>query len=136
MSSFSIPLSGLLANEQALSVVSDNISNSNTQGFKSNSVQFEDAMNEASASLQIGAGVGSTLTTRNFTQGSVQNTGGSLDAAIQGGGFFVLQNTAGNTTYTRDGSFSLNSTGQLVNSTGQLVQGWTAVNGVVNPSGA
>ena len=136
MSSFSIPLSGLLANEQALSVVSDNIANSNTQGFKSNSVLFEDAMNEASASLQIGAGVGSTMTTRNFTQGSVQNTGGALDAAIQGGGFFIMQDTAGNTTYTRDGKFSLNTTGQLVNSTGQLVQGWTAVNGVVNPSGA
>jgi flagellar hook protein FlgE len=136
MSSFSIPLSGLLANEQALNVVSDNIANSNTQGFKSNSVLFEDAMNEASASLQIGAGVGSTLTNRNFTQGSVQNTGGSLDAAIQGGGFFILQDSAGNTTYTRDGSFSLNNTGQLVNNSGQLVQGWTAVNGAVNPSGA
>jgi flagellar hook protein FlgE len=136
MSSFSTPLSGLLANEQALSVVSDNIANSNTQGFKSNSVLFEDAMNEASASLQVGAGVGSTLTTRNFTQGSVQSTGGSFDAAIQGGGFFVMQDSAGNVTYTRDGSFSLNSGGQLVNSSGELVQGWTAVNGVVNPSGA
>jgi flagellar hook protein FlgE len=136
MSSFSTPLSGLLANEQALSVVSDNIANSNTQGFKSNSVLFEDAMNEASASLQIGAGVGSTLTTRNFTQGSVQSTGGSFDAAIQGGGFFVMQDNAGNVTYTRDGSFSLNAAGQLVNSSGDLVQGWTAVNGVVNPSGA
>ena len=136
MSSFSTPLSGLLANEQALSVVSDNIANSNTQGFKSNSVLFEDAMNEASASLQIGAGVGGTLTTRNFTQGSVQSTGKSLDAAIQGGGFFVMQDSGGNVTYTRDGSFSLNSAGQLVSSSGELVQGWTAVNGVVNPSGA
>jgi flagellar hook protein FlgE len=136
MSSFSTPLSGLLANEQALSVVSDNIANSNTQGFKSNSVLFEDAINEASASLQIGSGVGSTLTTRNFTQGTVRNTGGAFDAAIQGGGFFVLQDSAGNTTYTRDGSFSLNSSGQLVNQTGQLVEGWTAVNGVVNASGA
>src|SRR5579862_1764366 len=136
MSSFSIPLSGMLASEQALNVVSDNIANSNTQGFKSSSVLFEDAMNEASASLQVGAGVGSTLTSRNFTQGTVQNTGGALDAAIQGGGFFVMQNTSGNTTYTRDGSFSLNPTGQLVSSDGSMVQGWTAVNGVVNPSGA
>jgi flagellar hook protein FlgE len=136
MSSFSTPLSGLLANEQALSVVSDNIANSNTQGFKSNSVLFEDAMNAASESLQIGAGVGGTLTTRNFTQGSVKNTGAAFDVAIQGGGFFVMQDTAGNTTYTRDGSFSLNSAGQLVNSTGQAVQGWTAANGLVNPSGA
>jgi|KBSMisStandDraft_5_1062788.scaffolds.fasta_scaffold43419_3 flagellar hook protein FlgE len=135
MSSFSTPLSGLLANQQALSVVSDNIANSNTQGFKSNSVLFEDAMNHASSSLQIGAGVGRTLTTRNFAQGSIQNTGAALDVAIQGGGFFIMQDTAGNTTYTRDGSFSLDSTGQLVNSAGGRVQGWTAVNGVVNASG-
>jgi flagellar hook protein FlgE len=86
MSSFSTPLSGLLANEQALSVVSDNIANSNTQGFKSNSVLFEDAMNQASSSLQIGAGVGRTLTTRNFTQGSIR-TQGSTRRRYQGGGF-------------------------------------------------
>jgi flagellar hook protein FlgE len=126
----------MLASEQALNVVSDNIANSNTQGFKSSSVLFEDAMNEASASLQVGAGVGSTLTARNFTQGTVQTTGGALDAAIQGGGFFVMQNSTGATTYTRDGSFSLNPAGQLTSSDGSLVQGWTAVNGVVNPSGA
>jgi len=136
MSSFSTPLSGLLANEQALNVIGDNIANSNTQGFKSNSILFEDAMSQASASLQIGAGVGSTLTTRNFTQGSVQSTGGAFDAAIQGNGFFILQDSAGNTTYTRDGSFSLNTAGQLVTQTGQFVEGWTAVNGVVNASGA
>jgi flagellar hook protein FlgE len=136
MSSFSIPLSGMLASEQALNVIGDNIANSNTQGFKSNSVLFEDAMNVASASLQVGAGVGSTLTTRNFAQGTVQTTGGALDAAIQGGGFFVMQNPSGATTYTRDGSFSLSPSGQLVSSDGSLVQGWTAVNGVVNPSGA
>ncbi len=136
MSSFSIPLSGMLASEQALNVISDNIANSNTQGFKSNSVLFQDAMNEASASLQVGAGVGSTLTTRNFTQGTVQTTGGALDVAIQGGGFFVLQNPSGALTYTRDGSFSLSPAGQLVTSDGSLVQGWTAVNGAVNPSGA
>ena len=126
----------MLANEQALNVISDNIANSNTQGFKSNSVLFEDALNTASANLQIGAGVGSTLTTRNFTQGSVQNTGRALDVAIQGSGFFVMQNSNGTTTYTRDGSFSLSSAGQLVSSDGSLVQGWTAVNGVVNASGA
>ncbi len=136
MSSFSTPLSGMLASEQALNVVSDNIANSNTQGFKSSSVLFEDAMNEASASLQVGAGVGLTLSTRNFNQGTVQTTGGALDAAIQGGGFFVMQNPNGATTYSRDGSFGLNSAGQLTSSDGSLVQGWTAVNGVVNPSGA
>src|ERR1700722_2941390 len=101
MSSFSIPLSGMLASEQALNVITDNIANSNTQGFKSNSVLFEDAMNTASAALQVGAGVGSTLTTRNFTQGTVQTTGGALDAAIQGGGFFVMHNRAVKTSLQR-----------------------------------
>ncbi len=136
MSSFSTPLSGLLANQKALSVVSDNIANSNTQGFKSNSVLFEDAINEASASLQVGAGVGSTLTTRNFTQGTIRDTGAAFDGAIQGGGFFVLQDSSGNTTYTRDGAFSLNSLGQLVTQNGQRVEGWNTVNGVINASGA
>ena len=63
MSSFSIPLSGMLASEQALNVISDNIANSNTQGFKSNSVLFEDAMNEAfgNPSRKIDGHVGSIL---------------------------------------------------------------------------
>ena len=136
MSSFSTPLTGLLANEQALNIVGDNIANMNTQGFKSNSVLFEDAMNQASTSLQIGAGVGRTVTERSFTQGSLNATGGATDAAIQGNGFFVLQNGAGNTTYTRDGSFTVNASGQLVTPTGELVEGWSATNGVVNTSGA
>jgi flagellar hook protein FlgE len=135
MSSFSAPLSGLLANTKALSIVGDNLANMNTQGFKSNTVLFEDAMGQATASLQIGDGVGSTMTERSFTQGTLQNTNGPLDAALQGNGFFVVQSPAGETQYTRDGAFSLNSAGQLVTSTGNLVQGWMASNGVANPSG-
>jgi flagellar hook protein FlgE len=136
MSSFATPLSGLLSNEQALNVIGDNIANMNTQGFKSSSVLFEDAMNEVSGTEQIGAGVGSTLTERNFTQGTLDTTGGATDAAIQGNGFFVLQNpSTGATTYTRDGTFNLNASGQLMTQTGQLVEGWSATNGVVNTSG-
>jgi flagellar hook protein FlgE len=135
MSSFSAPLSGLLANTTALNIVGDNLANMNTQGFKGNTVLFEDAMGQATASLQVGDGVGSTQTERDFTQGTLQTTNGPLDAAIQGNGFFVVQSTGGDTMYTRDGSFSLNSGGQLVTSTGNLVQGWMASNGVANPSG-
>jgi len=135
MSSFSAPLSGLLANTTALNIVGDNLANMNTQGFKGNTVLFEDAMGQATASLQVGDGVGSTQTERDFTQGTLQTTNGPLDAAIQGNGFFVVQSTGGDTMYTRDGSFSLNSGGQLVTSTGNLVQGWMATNGVANPSG-
>lgn len=136
MSSYASALSGLLANSTALEVVGDNLANINTQGFKSDDVLFEDAMNAANASLQAGSGVSATLTSRNFTQGPIQTTNGPLDAAIQGSGFFVVQNPAGATQYTRDGSFSLDANGNLVTSAGDLVQGWTAVNGVLNASGA
>ena len=135
MSSFSTALSGLLANTEALNVVGDNLANMNTQGFKSNAVRFEDAMGSVTASLQVGAGVASTNTSRQFTQGSIQTTGGALDAAIQGNGFFVLQDTAGNTAYTRDGSFSIDANGNLVTASGDKVQGWTAANGVLAATG-
>lgn len=136
MSSFYTALSGLTADETALDVVGDNLANMNTQGFKSNNILFEDAMNEASSSLQIGAGVGGTQTDRDFSQGNITSTGGPLDLAIQGNGFFVVQNTAGQTEYTRDGAFSLNAQGQLVDANGDMVQGWMGTNGVVNASGA
>jgi flagellar hook protein FlgE len=135
MSSYAIALSGLLANETALDVVGNNLSNMDTQGFKADDVLFEDAFNTASESLQVGAGVSRTLTTTDFTQGAITSTGQPYDAAIQGNGFFVVQNSAGENSYTRDGSFSLNSSGQLVTSSGDLVQGWTAVNGILNASG-
>jgi flagellar hook protein FlgE len=136
MSSYNIALSGLLANTTALDVVGNNLSNMNTQGFKEDNVLFEDAFNTASESLQVGAGVGSTITSTDFTQGTVQSTGQPFDAAIQGNGFFVVQSPEGQTSYTRDGSFSLNSAGDLVTSSGDLVQGWTMTGGVLNASGA
>jgi flagellar hook protein FlgE len=69
-----------------------------------------------------------------FTQGSIQSTGGPLDAAIQGDGFFVV-NANGATEYTRAGNFQVDSKGNLVTATGEAVQGWAPVNGVLNPSG-
>ncbi len=136
MSSYSIALSGLLANTNALDVVGNNLSNMNTQGFKESDILFEDAFNTANSSLQLGNGVRSTHTNTDFSEGSIETTNGPLDAAISGSGFFVVQDTSGNTAYTRDGSFSLNSTGELVTSSGDLVQGWTAVGGVLSASGA
>src|ERR1700733_5305628 len=114
MGVYSTALTGLLANTTALNVVGDNLANMNTQGFKSNDILFEDALTNATGSLQLGGGVQSTSTSRNFTQGSIATTNQPLDAAIQGNGFFVVQNPSGSTQYTRDGSFTLNSTGQLV----------------------
>ncbi|HUA85594.1 MAG TPA: flagellar hook protein FlgE [Bryobacteraceae bacterium] len=136
MSSFYTALSGLQASTTALDVVGNNLANMNTQGFKSDDILFEDAMNEATSSLQVGAGVGQTITNTDFTQGNITNTAQPLNLAIQGNGFFVVQNSTGQMLYTRDGNFSLNSQGQLVDANGDQVQGWMATDGTVNPSGA
>jgi flagellar hook protein FlgE len=138
MSSFSIALSGLTADSDALDVVGNNLANLNTTGYKDSTVSFYDLLQQsvAGGSTQIGGGVSAPQTERLFTQGSIQATGGNYDAAINGNGFFIAQNAAGNTLYTRAGNFQLNAAGNLVTSTGQFVQGWTAQNGVVNTSGA
>src|SRR5277367_1160844 len=138
MSSFSIALIGLTADSSALDVVGNNLANLNTTGYKDSTVSFYDLLQQsvAGGSTQIGGGVSAPQTERIFTQGSIQTTGGNFDAAINGNGFFVVQNPAGNTLYTRAGNFQLDANGNLVTATGQFVQGWSAQNGVVNTSGA
>ncbi len=138
MSSFSIALSGLNADSAALDVVGNNLANLNTTGYKDSNVSFYDLLQQsvAGGSTQIGGGVSAPQTERVFSQGSIQATGGSFDAAIQGNGFFVVQDPSGNTLYTRAGNFNLDAKGNIVTATGQLVQGWVAQNGVVNTSGA
>jgi flagellar hook protein FlgE len=137
MSSFSIALSGLTADSSALDVVGNNLANLNTTGYKDSTVSFYDLLQQSvgGGSTQIGGGVSAPQTERIFTQGSIQATGGNFDAAINGNGFFVVQNPAGATQYTRAGNFQLNSQGALITATGQFVQGWSAQNGVVNTSG-
>ena len=138
MSSFSIALSGLTADSAALDVVGNNLANLNTTGYKDSTVSFYDLLQQsvAGGSTQIGGGVSAPQTERIFTQGSIQSTGGNYDAAINGNGFFVVQDPSGNTLYTRAGNFQLDANGNLVTATGQYVQGWTAQNGVLNTSGA
>ena len=138
MSSFSIALSGLNADSAALDVVGNNLANLNTTGYKDSTVSFYDLLQQsvAGGSTQIGGGVSAPQTERVFTQGSITDTGGNYDAAIDGNGFFVVQDPSGNTLYTRAGNFQLDANGDLVTATGQYVQGWTAQNGVLDTSGA
>lgn len=138
MSSFSIALSGLQADSAALDVVGNNLANLNTTGYKNNTVSFYDLLQQsvAGGSTQIGGGVSAPHTERVFNQGSIQATGGNFDAAIDGNGFFVVQNPAGNILYSRAGNFQLDANGNLITATGQFVQGWTAQNNVLNTSGA
>jgi len=141
MPSFSIPLSGLDASSAALTVISDNLANENTVGFKSQQAQFEDLFYQQFGTsgsgnpIQQGIGVTVAATKSDLTQGSIQATGVPTDAAIQGGGYFVV-NKGGTIEYTRAGNFTLSDTGALLTQDGSAVMGYPAVNGVVTPGGA
>jgi flagellar hook protein FlgE len=131
MSSFAIPLSGLEASSDALNVIANNLANLNTDGFKNQTINFGDIFAELSGTsgngdpVQIGGGVQVENTVSNFTNGDVNSTGIASNMALQGNGFFVVNNN-GETSYTRDGAFSVNSAGQIVDSSGALVMGFPA----------
>ncbi len=133
---FSTALSALDANGTAVDVVGNNLANLNTPGFKESAAYFRDLVSESmgAGETQLGFGVGAPVTVRQFTQGAIQSSSGSLDAAIQGGGFFIVNNN-GATQYTRAGNFQVDLNGNLLTPTGEQVQGWMATNGVVNTGG-
>src|ERR1700736_6127087 len=137
MGAFSIALTGLGAATTALNVVGNNLANLNTVGFKNVAAQFTDliAQEIGQGTSQVGEGVSTPMTERQFLQGSLQLTSGAFDAAIQGNGFFVVRDTAGSTLYTRAGNFKLSADGTLLTSTGEKVQGWTLSGGALNTTG-
>jgi len=138
-SAYSNALSGLNSNSQAINIVSGNLANLSTAGYKDEQVSFDDLVNESLTGFANSASIsGSTTVQSNqqFTQGTLETTGNPFDAAIQGGGFFVVNNTSGQQVFTRQGNFQVNSSGDLVTSTGQFVQGWNAVNGTLSTNGA
>jgi flagellar basal-body rod protein FlgG len=131
-----ISKTGLDAQQTQLDVIANNLANVGTTGFKRARVAFEELlyqnMRQAGTSsseqtqlptgLQTGTGVRPTATPRMFTQGNLQNTGNQFDVAINGNGFFQVQLPDGNNAYTRDGSFHVDSNGQLVTINGFAVQ--------------
>ncbi len=120
-------VSGMNAAGQQISIIGDNIANVNTPGFKASRAEFQDVLagNLAGSGSagQIGAGARLAGVSQSFTQGSREATDVTTDLAIDGGGFFVLQDTTG-ISYTRAGLFRLDSTQQLVNAQGQSVLGF------------
>jgi flagellar hook protein FlgE len=140
MPNFSIPLSGLTASDTALATISNNLANLNTTGYKDTTVNFQDLFyqllgsNGSGDQLQVGAGASVSSINTNFSGGSVQGTGVDTDVAINGNGFFVVQNGS-NTYYTRAGDFTQDSDGNLVTADGFQVMGYPATNGVVNTNG-
>jgi flagellar basal-body rod protein FlgG len=131
-----IAKTGLDAQQTQMDVISNNLANVSTSGFKRARAVFEDLLyqtlrqpgaqssqqSQLPSGLQIGTGVKPVATERVFTQGNLQQTGNAKDVAIQGNGFFQIQMPDGTTAYTRDGSFQTDSQGQLVTSSGYLVQ--------------
>ena len=127
-----ISKTGMEAQQMQLDVISNNLANVSTTGFKRASAVFEDLMYQnlrqvgASSSeqsqlptgLQVGLGVRTVATSRSFSQGNLQQTNNKLDVAIQGNGFFQVTMPDGTTSYTRDGSFQLDNQGRLVTATG------------------
>jgi flagellar hook protein FlgE len=137
MPSFSIALSGLQADSVALSTIGNNLANLNTTAFKEQTVNFSDMFYDsigtsgANAPLQVGIGTRVSSIESNFTQGSLASTGNTTDMAVNGAGYFVVDQ-GGTKQLTRSGNFQLSPTGDLITSDGYAVQGYPAVNGVVN----
>lgn len=123
---------GMVAQQMQIDVTSNNISNVNTVGYKKQRAEFADLFQQtmeyagtatsttttSPTGISVGLGVRPTAVTKLFTQGNFKETGNNLDLAITGNGFFQIQLPDGNTGYTRNGSFKLDSTGAIVTSDG------------------
>ncbi|NNC76696.1 MAG: flagellar basal-body rod protein FlgG [Woeseiaceae bacterium] len=131
-----IAKTGLDAQQTRMAVVSNNLANVNTTGFKQDRAVFEDLLYQnirqaggqssqdtlLPSGLNLGTGARVVATEKLFTQGSMLQTGNALDVAIAGRGFFQILKPDGDLAYTRDGTFQMNDQGQLVTSSGYIVQ--------------
>lgn len=123
---------GMEAQELNLNTIANNLANVNTPGFKKSIIEFQDLLytqqrsqgadsgsgNLVPTGVEVGNGARVAATSKVFTQGQVTQTGQNLDLAIQGDGFFEVQQQDGTIAYTRDGSFKLNASGQVVTADG------------------
>ncbi len=129
LSSMYTGVSGIQANGEALGVISDNIANANTVGFKTSRAEFADVVSKSLKGIlggnQIGRGTKLNGVTQVFSQGSVTQTDKSTDVALSGDGFFVVDSPEGR-TFTRNGSFNFNKDGELINVDGNMVKGFRA----------
>jgi flagellar basal-body rod protein FlgG len=127
---------GMQAQALNLDVISNNLANVNTSGFKKSRAEFQDLLyetiqpagtltsqdTEVPAGIQLGHGTRPSTVLKIFTQGNMENTQNELDIAIEGDGFFQITLPSGDTGFTRDGSFKLDSDGRIVNSDGFILE--------------
>jgi flagellar basal-body rod protein FlgG len=130
-----ISKTGLEAQQTQLDTITHNLANVSTNGYKRSHAVFEDLLyqnlrqagapstqqTQLPTGLQLGTGVRPVATARNFSQGNLQQSGNTLDLAINGQGFFQIAMPDGSVGYTRDGSFQVDAQGQIVNSNGHAV---------------
>jgi flagellar basal-body rod protein FlgG len=140
-----IAKTGMEAQQTQLDVISHNLANVSTTGFKRGTAVFEDLIyqnlrqvgsntseqSQLPTGLHLGLGVRTVATSRSFSQGSLQQTSNNLDVAIQGNGFFQITQPDGTIAYTRDGAFQVDNQGRLVTASGLPV-----ANGVTVPANA
>jgi flagellar hook protein FlgE len=134
LQSFYTGNTGLGANKEWLSVISDNIANVNTTGYKQEVVNFKDLVasslttyssNGTPINKEIGGGAFVGSTTKDFSQGAFKNSNSPLNLALDGEGFFIVRNPSAQLNYyTRDGNFRLDANGDIVNQSGYKIQGW------------
>ena len=132
---FGISVSGIKNSQKHIDVTSNNISNTNSYGFKKSRAEFADVYANSvftNSKTNSGMGVQNTVVSQQFVQGALSgDTGNPLDMAIQGNGFFVLEGPGSNAqTFTRNGAFQINKEGFVVTAMGDFLQGWD-----VNPDG-
>src|SRR5690349_13345670 len=131
-----ISKTGMEAQQLQLDNISNNLANVATNGYKKSHAQFQDLIyqnlrqsgaassdqTQLPTGLQVGLGVTPVATSRDYTQGSLQQTGNNFDVAISGNGFFQVTMPDGTTAYSRDGAFKVDANGQLVTSSGYAIQ--------------
>jgi len=140
-----ISKTGMETQQMQLDIISNNLANVSTNGFKRANAVFEDLMyqnlrqvgsntseqSQLPTGLQVGLGVRAVATSRSFAQGNLQQSSNNLDVAIQGNGFFQVTMPDGTINYTRDGSFQVDSQGRLVTQSGLPI-----ANGITVPANA
>ena len=123
MSILNTSVSGMLANTSWLTTIAQNVSNANTPGYKNVETAFSALVDSAQNSSAQFAGVLASSVAMNSLQGQVQQTTTKTDLAVQGDGFFIVQDTSSNIYLTRDGSFTPDATGNLINADGYYLLG-------------
>jgi flagellar hook protein FlgE len=137
ISTLTTGVSGVITNSRALNIIGDNISNVNTTGFKSSKAVFGDlfstSLSGGTLTSQVGKGAQLLGSLQSFEQGAFENSTSALDLAVDGNGFFIVNDGTGN-FYTRAGQFRVNENGLVETLTGEVLQGFPITNNVVGTS--